>query len=162
MSETTRKAEAATAPLIQDVKTISLICILAWFIPGTGHLMLKGPRRALTFLILITFLFYWGLGLGAKIYQYDPQQPLTFFAMIAQMGMGLPYIVARYIASYAQGHPAGVLYAFAESFRFGQGNIESFSFEYGNTFSIVAGLLNFLVILDAYDIAVGRKKDRNA
>ena len=29
--------------------------------------------------------------------------------------------------------------------------------EYGNTFTEVGGLLNILVILDAYDIAVGRK-----
>ena len=31
------------------------------------------------------------------------------------------------------------------------------SYEYGNTFLIVAGLLNMLVVLDAYDIALGRK-----
>jgi hypothetical protein len=31
------------------------------------------------------------------------------------------------------------------------------TWEYGNTFLIVSGLLNFLVILDAYDIAMGRK-----
>jgi uncharacterized protein DUF6677 len=31
------------------------------------------------------------------------------------------------------------------------------TFEYGNTFTAVAGLLNILVILDAYDTALGRK-----
>ena len=31
------------------------------------------------------------------------------------------------------------------------------SYEYGNAFLIVAGLLNALVALDAYDIALGRK-----
>jgi len=31
------------------------------------------------------------------------------------------------------------------------------TYEYGNTFLIVAGLLNFLVMLDAYDIGAGRK-----
>ena len=31
------------------------------------------------------------------------------------------------------------------------------SYEYGNTFLMTAGLLNFLVILDAFDIAMGRK-----
>ena len=30
--------------------------------------------------------------------------------------------------------------------------------EYGNTFTAVAGLLNILVILDAYDTALGRKR----
>ena len=31
------------------------------------------------------------------------------------------------------------------------------TFEYGNTFLIVAGLLNLLVVLDTYDVAHGRK-----
>jgi hypothetical protein len=31
------------------------------------------------------------------------------------------------------------------------------TYEYGNAFLVVAGLLNMLVILDAYDIALGRK-----
>ena len=31
------------------------------------------------------------------------------------------------------------------------------TFEYGNTFLLIAGLLNYLVMLDAFDIAAGRK-----
>jgi hypothetical protein len=31
------------------------------------------------------------------------------------------------------------------------------TYEYGNTFTAVGGLLNILVILDAYDTAVGNK-----
>ena len=31
------------------------------------------------------------------------------------------------------------------------------TYEYGNTFLVAAGLLNSLVVLDAYDIALGRK-----
>lgn len=34
---------------------------------------------------------------------------------------------------------------------------KSATFEYGNTFLMVAGLLNYLVALDAFDLAVGRK-----
>ena len=39
----------------------------------------------------------------------------------------------------------------------GGGEVTAATFEYGNTFLIVAGLLNFLVVLDAFDIAMGRK-----
>ena len=35
---------------------------------------------------------------------------------------------------------------------------EAATFEYGNTFMFLAGLLNYLVIHDAYDIAAGRKR----
>ena len=31
------------------------------------------------------------------------------------------------------------------------------TFEYGNTFLLVAGLLNYLAMLDSFDISVGRK-----
>jgi len=31
------------------------------------------------------------------------------------------------------------------------------TYEYGNAFLIVAGLLNMLVVVDAWDIALGRK-----
>ena len=54
------------------------------------------------------------------------------------LGNGLPYFLA------------GVL-------GFGQGDVRAVTYEYGNTFVIVAGLLNMLVVIDAYDVAVGRK-----
>ena len=37
----------------------------------------------------------------------------------------------------------------------GQGVVTAASYEYGNTFLIVSGLLNMLVALDAYDVALG-------
>jgi hypothetical protein len=39
----------------------------------------------------------------------------------------------------------------------GGGVVTAASYEYGNTFVIVAGLLNALVALDAFDVASGRK-----
>lgn len=162
MTETAQKAELTRPENAINLWTLSVICGLAWMIPGMGHFLLKRPKHGITFLILITFLFYWGLSLGAKIYQYEPQQPLTFFAMIAQAGMGVPYFAARFIASYARLNPDSMFYSFADKFHFGAGFLENVTFEYGNTFAIVAGLLNFLVILDAYDIATGRKELKNA
>ena len=54
------------------------------------------------------------------------------------MGIGLPYIVARMMG-------------------YGAGNVIAVTYEYGNTFLIVAGLLNTLVVIDAFDISMGRK-----
>ncbi len=45
----------------------------------------------------------------------------------------------------------------AKLLELGQGVVTAASYEYGNTFVIVSGLLNMLVALDAYDIALGRK-----
>jgi hypothetical protein len=62
----------------------------------------------------------------------------VFLGAIADRGVGLPYIIARMMDA-------------------GAGTVTDQSYEYGNTFLMTAGLLNFLVILDAFDIAMGRK-----
>ena len=59
-------------------------------------------------------------------------------AALADLGIGLPYFIAS-----AMG--------------FGAGQVRAVTYEYGNAFLIVAGLLNLLVVIDAYDIALGRK-----
>ena len=157
MPETAQKVgtQEAVSP---NLWYISVLCLLGWMIPGAAHLMLRRIKRSIAFLFCIVVLFFWGLNLGARIWHYEPQQPLTFFAMVAQTGVGIPYFSARVIASYAQNHPAFTCYNFATRFNFGEGNIRAVTFEYGNTFTWVAGLLNFLVILDAYDIALRRKE----
>jgi len=137
---------------------LSVLCLIGWMIPGAAHMLLKRFKRSIAFFVCILILFFWGLNLGARIWHYEPEQPLTFFAMIAQNGMGFPYYVTRVIASYAQNHPQFYFYNFANRFGFGEGMIREVTFDYGNTFTWVAGLLNFLVIIDAYDIAMGRKQ----
>jgi len=57
---------------------------------------------------------------------------------LSQMALGLPYVVARTLG-------------------YGAGTVTSVTHEYGNTFTEVGGLLNILVIIDAYDTALGRK-----
>ena len=39
----------------------------------------------------------------------------------------------------------------------GAGRVTAITYEYGNAFLIVSGLLNMLVVLDAFDVAQGRK-----
>ena len=51
----------------------------------------------------------------------------------------------------------GIPYILAKYWGFGEGNLENQSFEYGTTYLAVAGLLNLLAAINAYDIAVGRK-----
>ena len=65
-------------------------------------------------------------------------RPLVAFATFANLGIGLPYLVAT-------------------AFGFGAGDVRAVTYEYGNAFIIVAGLLNLLTIIDAYDVAMGRK-----
>ena len=84
-------------------------------------------------------MFAVGLGFGGRLFPFDSGQPLVLLAAFADLGNGLPYLVARL---------AGL----------GEGRVVAESFEYGNTFIIVSGLLNMLVALDAYDVALGRRQ----
>jgi hypothetical protein len=83
-------------------------------------------------------MFGAGLLLEGRIFPFEPSEPLVFLEAVANIGVGLPWLVARVMDA-------------------GAGTVTAVTYEYGNAFLIVAGLLNFLVILDAYDIAMRRK-----
>jgi len=51
----------------------------------------------------------------------------------------------------------GVPYFISRAIGLGAGIVTAASYEYGNTFLIVSGLLNMLVAIDAYDVRLGRK-----
>ena len=114
-------------------------CLLAWLLPGAGHLYLGRPRKGLLLMVAVGALFVFGVALGARLQMYfGLDDPLALLRSLAQVGMGAPYFVARWL-----GYEAG--------------RITAVTHEYGNTFTEVSGLLNVLVILDAYDSAIGRK-----
>ncbi len=113
-------------------------CIAAWLVPGLGHFLRQKRIRGLLFLMVVTVMFGLGLYLEGELFPLDRTKPLTLLAGLAEMGVGLPYFFAKVLG-------------------LGAGRVESITYEYGYTFCIVAGLLNMLVMLDAYDIAVGRK-----
>lgn len=115
-----------------------LVCLGAWMIPGGGHLWLGRRAKGFIFLVAITVMFGLGLALQGRLFPFEFSQPLVGLAAIADLGMGLPYFLA-----WAMG--------------WGHGQVVAVSYEYANAFLIVAGLLNMLVVLDAYDVACGRK-----
>ena len=115
-----------------------LICAAAWAVPGAGHLWLGRVQKGLIFLVALPLMFATGLWLKGRLFPFEVAQPLVALAAFADIGMGVPYFVAK---------AAGL----------GAGDVIAQSFEYGNAFPIVAGLLNMLVVLDAFDVAEGRK-----
>jgi TM2 domain-containing membrane protein YozV len=129
---------ATTADRAQPAITTYLLCAAGWFIPGLGHLWLGRRRKGLTFLIALTAMFVFGLWLEGRLFPFQPSEPLVALAFVADLGIGLPYFIAKSIGA-------------------GAGRVVAITYEYGNAFVIVAGLLNMLVVLDAFDIAKGRK-----
>jgi hypothetical protein len=72
------------------------------------------------------------------LFPFDLSEPLVCLAALADLGIGAPYFIAS-----AMGY--------------GAGEVRAVTYEYANAFLIVAGLLNLLVVIDAYDVALGRK-----
>ena len=114
-----------------------LLCLAAWAIPGAGHLWL-GRRKGLVFLIALPLMFAIGLAINGRLFPIDLSQPLVALAALADIGIGLTYFVAKAIG-------------------YGAGEVRAVTYEYGNAFLIVSGLLNLLVVIDVYDVALGRK-----
>ena len=132
-----RTRTTSRAPTI-DGPTLTWICITAWAVPGAGHLWLGRTRHGVIFMLVLPLMFATGLMLEGRIFPFEPTQPLVALASIADLGVGVAYFIAR---------AAGL----------GAGRVVAATYEYGNSFLIVSGLLNFLVIIDAYDVALGRK-----
>jgi uncharacterized protein DUF6677 len=129
---------ATTADREQSAIYTYLICLAAWAIPGAGHLLLGRIQKGATFLVALTLMFLCGLWLEGRLFPVEIRQPLVALAALADMGIGLSFFIAR---------GAGA----------GAGRVVALTYEYGNAFLIVAGLLNMLVVLDAFDITQGRK-----
>jgi hypothetical protein len=114
------------------------VVVVSWLVPGAGHLIQGRRQKGLVFLIAIPAMFAIGIALKGRIFPFMFSDPLVGLAAIAQFGMGVPYFIAKALG-------------------LGPGIVTAASYEYGNTFLIVSGLLNMLVAIDAYDVRLGRK-----
>jgi len=118
----------------------AVVCIGGLLVPGLGHLLLKRWIRAALLFSSMVLMFLIGLGMQGKLQILDAGQLISFNTLqwFANVGIGIPYFVAVQMGS-------------------GTGVPTSQTFDYGWAYLLVTGLLNYLVVLDAYDIAQGRK-----
>lgn len=131
---------ASVAQQTQSVPSggLVLLCLAAWAIPGAGHLWLGRRSKGLIFLVALPLMFAIGLVIQGRLFPFELSEPMVGLAAFADLGIGVPYLIASAL---------GV----------GDGNVLAVTYEYGNAFIIAAGLLNLLVMIDVYDIALGRK-----
>jgi hypothetical protein len=115
----------------------AVACIFGWLLPGSGHLFLGKWLRGAVFFLAVAVLFWMGLRLDGKLFTLEPGF-FGFLRFIANLAIGLPYFIGKALG-------------------WGIGDIRSLGYEYGNTFLYTAGLVNMLMVLDAFDISQGRK-----
>jgi hypothetical protein len=119
--------------------SLFLALLLAWVFPGLGHAYLGRRKTGFLYAVIVTAAFLLGLAYQGKLYTQEPEHPLTLVATFACYGAGLLNIGARFLID----NPAG--------------NLLSPTFEYGCAFLLTAGMMNLLLMLDAYDIFTGAK-----
>lgn len=115
----------------------ALACVIAWLVPGAGHLYLRKTAHAAAYFCGVMILFAAGLYQDGRLFSWEPGF-FGFLRFFADAALGVPYILGKFLG-------------------WGTGNIRSFGYEYGNTFLYTAGLINMLLILDVFDIAQKRK-----
>jgi hypothetical protein len=128
----------ATAAEETQSSALMLLLVASWAIPGAGHLWLGKRNKGLILLIALPLMFSIGIAARGRLFPFDFSDPLVALAAAADLGIGLTYFIASGLG-------------------YGGGDVRAVTYEYGNAFLIVAGLLNLLVVLDAYDVALGRK-----
>jgi hypothetical protein len=118
-----------------------LIGFISWLIPGLGHLMQGRINRGILGGATILILFILGVLIGGHIYGLKDTSEglLSSLFGLCDLGSGLIYLFARLAGFAANERP------------------EQATSEYGSVFLMVAGLLNLILALDAFDIRAGRK-----
>src|ERR1700730_9185022 len=133
-TEKTRVAPAQAASVMAIVAPA-----VGWLIPGAGHMIQKRWIRGLLLLVSIVTLCVLRLIMQGRIYRANGGDILDILGFIGDLGAGGLYIVTL-------------------ARDWGQGAIAFATADYGTKFMIVAGLLNFIAVADAYHIAIGKKQ----
>ena len=137
-----------------------LACALAWLLPGGGHLYLGKRGKAGIFFAVVLVTFLTGLAMDGRVYLAGSDQPLSYLAAFANVGLGPLDLVGRTFSYdrviYRMPDP-GNRALHGEILEATRRRILSPTHEYGTTFLLTASLMNILLILDAFDISVGRK-----
>jgi hypothetical protein len=114
------------------------LCVGAWLIPGFGHLLLRRRWRALILFVTIVAMFLMGVAMKGQFFASSSGSYLETLGHFGELCAGVVMPAATFFG-YTGGDPFFVCS------------------DYGTAFLIAAGMLNILAILDAFDIAMGRK-----
>jgi len=141
MANSTSAKTKPSEPLVETAP-ITLMTVaapaIAWLIPGAGHLIQKRWIRGGLLMVSIVAMFLLGLAMQGRVYKPNGGDILDMLGFVGNLGGGGLYILTR-------------------ALDWGHGAIAHATADYGTKFLIVAGLLNFIAVADAYHIAIGKK-----
>lgn len=144
MTSSGKPVDAGTASAdpkdAKPVRTVPLpfLLVSSWLVPGSGHLVQRRWTRGIVFFLLVALATALGAFLDGKLFWFEAGRPLATLGTFASMGSGLFFVLLRGVLDY-------------------QGDIRAATYEYGGAFLLTAGLMNLLAVIDALDVASGRK-----
>jgi len=131
-----------TKPPAPPVRAWAPAVALGWLIPGGGHFLLKRTGRGWLLLASVLSMFLLGLMMRGAMFQ-------------PQTGDILTTII--YVGGFLGDLASGLLYLLATWLGYSQQDVAGHVHDYGTKFLVAAGLLNVLAMVDAYEIAIGKK-----
>ena len=115
---------------------------LGWLVPGGGHFLLKRRARGALLLFAVASMFLLGIMLRGVLFEPKSGDLLTIIiyygGFLGNLASGIFYLLTVWLG-YVQPDVAGHMH------------------DYGTKFLVTAGLLNVLAMVDAYEIAAGKK-----
>src|SRR3954452_21411327 len=130
-----------TAPAERTPTMIGAVA-LEWLVPGGGYFLLRRNLRGALVLGCVTIMFLVGIMMRGAFFQPQGGDLLT---MLIYYGGFLAHLAS------------GAFYFLAVALGYSQPDVAGHVHDYGAKFLVGAGLLNVLAMVDAYDIAVGKK-----
>ncbi len=121
-----------------------VVALVGWFLPGVGHIIQGRIKRGLVILAAIWTMFIIAVISGGAYYpgfDFKDGALLYLLNLFAKFGNGLGTVISYIISATPDSKVAARA-----------------TFEYGGRFLETAGLLNYLAVMDAVDINLGRKR----
>ncbi|HWF07159.1 MAG TPA: DUF6677 family protein [Bryobacteraceae bacterium] len=141
MAQTT--TAAAPGDTAKPVSALIWPVVAAWIIPGGGHFLQRRLGRGALLLASVGLMFVFGLLMRGMMFMPEKGDVLTtlinYGGFICDIASGALYFVATVVGGYAAPDLPGDVH------------------DYGTKFLVTAGLLNILAMVDAYEIASGKK-----
>ena len=128
MDETMDREVLKGGPLLGVVAAVA-----GWLVPGLGHLILRRWSKAAVYFLCIGGLAWVGLAMRGGVFSFGAEDLFDRLGFFADLGAGAFYFLAHQIQA------AGPDIAHATG-------------DYGTRLFAAAGMLNFLTVLEAFDI----------
>lgn len=119
-----------------------LFVLIAWIVPGLGHLLLHRWAKALAFFAVVAALIILGCAMRGAVFAPGSDGPLGTLGFVADIGSGAFYFLARAI-------------------ELPRADLSTAAGDYGTRLIAAAGIINVLAAVDAFQAAAHRKIERS-